>query len=39
MRRKGYDYDQVMDNKPRETIATGILTLCPVEMSSAIFAK
>jgi hypothetical protein len=37
--KKGYDYDQVMDSKPGETIATGILTLYRAEMSPASFAK
>ena len=37
--KKGYDYDQVMDSKPGETIATEILTLCRAEMSSTSFAK
>jgi hypothetical protein len=37
--KKGYDYDQVMDSKPGETIATGILTLYHAEMSPASFAK
>ena len=36
---KGYDYDQILDSKPGETIAREILTLCCPEMSSASFAK
>jgi hypothetical protein len=37
--KKGYDYDQVLESIPWETIATEILTLYRVEMSSASFAK
>jgi hypothetical protein len=38
-KKKGYDYDQILDSKPGETIAREILTLCCAEMSSASFAK
>ena len=38
-KKKGYDYDQILDSKPGETIATEILTLCRTEMSSASFVK
>ena len=38
-KKKGYDYDQILDSKPGKTIAGEILTLCCAEMSSASFAK
>ena len=37
--KKGFDYDQVLDSKSGETIATEILTLYRAEMSSVSFAK
>ena len=38
-KKKGYDYDQILDSKPGETLATEILTFCRAEMSSTSFAK
>ena len=38
-KKKGYDYDQILESKLGETIATEILTLCRAEMCSASFAK
>jgi hypothetical protein len=37
--KKGFDYDQILESKPGKTIATEILKLYRVEMSSASFAK
>jgi hypothetical protein len=37
--KKGVDYDHVLDSKTGETMATEILTLYSVEISSASFAK